>query len=73
VAIEREMPLAFHNNEQCANNRAGCGRVRLKAWLRFVRGLKRDRIAPIVISGHAFLRNVERGQYELGADNDRRL
>ena len=33
-----------------------------------MRGLKRDRTASIVIKGHAFIQNLRRGHYELGAD-----
>jgi hypothetical protein len=33
-----------------------------------MRGLKRDRAASIVIRSHAFIQNVRRGHYELGAD-----
>jgi hypothetical protein len=31
-----------------------------------MRGLKRDRTAAVVIRGHAFIRNLRRGHYELG-------
>jgi transposase-like protein len=41
---------------------------RLKARLRPMRGLKRDRTASVVIAGHAFMQNLRRGHYELGVD-----
>ena len=41
---------------------------RLKARLRPMRGLKRDRTASTVIKGHAFIQNVRRGHYELGLE-----
>jgi transposase, IS6 family len=41
---------------------------RLKARLRPMRGLKRDRNAGVMIAGHAFVQNVRRGHYELAAD-----
>jgi hypothetical protein len=33
-----------------------------------MRGLKTDRTARVVIRGHAFMQNIRRGHYELGAD-----
>ena len=33
-----------------------------------MRGLKTDRTASVIISGHAFIQNLLRGHYELGAD-----
>ena len=38
---------------------------RLKARLRSMRGLKRDRSARLVIAGHALVQNLRRGHYEL--------
>ena len=34
---------------------------RLKAWLRPMRGLKRDGSARVVIRGHALMQNIRRG------------
>jgi hypothetical protein len=31
-------------------------------------GLQTDRTAQVVIAGHAFVQNLRRGHYELGAD-----
>jgi len=58
----------FHNTGQYANNRIECDHSRLKARLRPMRGLKTDRTARVVIAGHAFLQNLRRGHYELGAE-----
>jgi IS6 family transposase len=33
-----------------------------------MRGLRTDRTATVVISGHAFIQNVRRGHYELGVE-----
>jgi IS6 family transposase len=33
-----------------------------------MRGLKTDRTASVVIRGHAFIQNLRRGHYELGAE-----
>ena len=67
-AIEDLMPAVWHNTEQYANNRVECDHGRLKARLRPMRGLKRDRAASMVIRGHAFIQNVRRGHYELGTN-----
>ena len=40
----------------------------LKARLRPMRGLKRDRPASTIIRGHALMQNIRRGNYELGID-----
>ena len=34
-----------------------------------MRWLKRDRTASVVIRGHAFMQNLRRGHYELGAES----
>jgi IS6 family transposase len=41
---------------------------RLKARLRPMRGLKRDRTARVIVAGHAFIQNLRRGFYDLGTD-----
>jgi transposase, IS6 family len=61
-------PAALHDTTQYANNRVEADHGRLKARLRPMRGLKRDRTASIVIRGHAFIQNLRRGHYELGVD-----
>ena len=38
-----------------------------------MRGLKTDRTARAIITGHAFMQNVRRGHYELGVDVEPRL
>jgi transposase-like protein len=56
----------IHNVEQYANNTIECDHGRLKARLRPMRGLKRDRTARVVIAGHAFVQNVRCGHYSFG-------
>jgi transposase-like protein len=73
TVIEELVPDAFHNTEQCANNRVECDHGRLKARLRPMRGLKTDRTAQVVIAGHALMQNVRRGHYELGVEAEPRL
>ena len=62
------LPGAHHDTNQYANNRVEADHGRLKARLRPMRGLKRDRTALVVIAGHAFMQNLRRGHYELGTE-----
>ena len=62
------LPAALHDTNQYANNRVEADHGRLKARLRPMRGLKRDRTASVIIEGHAFIQNLRRGHYELGVD-----
>jgi hypothetical protein len=41
---------------------------RLKPRLRAMRGLKQLRCARVITVGHAFIQNIHRGHYELGAE-----
>ncbi len=66
--IEDLLPAAWHHIEQYANNPVECDHGRLKARLRPMRGLKRQRCARVVVAGHAFMQNLRRGHYQLGAD-----
>ena len=68
AAIDELIPAAFHDTEQYANNRIECDHGRLKARLRPMRGLKRDRTARVIIRGHALMQNLRRSYYELGTD-----
>jgi transposase-like protein len=43
--LEVLAPAAWHRTEQYANNRVEADHVRLKSWLRPMRGLKQDRNA----------------------------
>jgi transposase, IS6 family len=61
-------PAAWHRTDRYANNRVEADHGHLKAWLRPMRRLKRDRSATVVIVGHAFIQNVRRGHYELAVD-----
>jgi hypothetical protein len=51
-----------------ANNPLEADHGRLKARLRPMRGLKRDRTANVIVVGHAFVQNLRRGFYDLGTD-----
>ena len=65
--LDELLPAALHNTEVHANNRLETDHGRLKARLRPMRGLKRDRTARVV-AGHAFVQNLRRGFYDLGTD-----
>ncbi len=62
------LPAVHHDTTQYANNRVEADHGRLKARLRPMRGLQRDRTASVIIRGHAFMQNLRRGHYELGVD-----
>ncbi|HEX2405050.1 MAG TPA: DDE-type integrase/transposase/recombinase, partial [Acidimicrobiia bacterium] len=62
------LPAAFHDTEVNANNRIETDHGRLKAQLRPMRGLKRDRTARVIVAAHAFIQNLRRGFYDLGTD-----
>jgi IS6 family transposase len=57
-----------HRTERFANNHIEADHGRLKSRLRPMRGLKRDRSARVIITGHAFVQNVRRGHYELAVE-----
>jgi len=63
------LPGTHHDTTQYANNRVEADHGRLKARLRPMRWLKRDRTASVVIRGHAFMQNLRRGHYELGTES----
>ena len=67
-AVDELVPDAVHDTERFANNRIESDHARLKARLRPMRGLQRDRSAAVVIRGHAFVQNLRRGHYELGVN-----
>jgi len=58
----------LHDTTQYANNRIEWDHGRLKARLRPMRGLRRDRSASVVIRGHTFIQDLRRCQYELGVE-----
>jgi transposase-like protein len=66
--LDELLPAAFHDTEAHANNPLETDHGRLKARLRPMRGLKRDRTARVIVAGHAFVQNLRRGFYDLGTD-----
>jgi transposase-like protein len=68
VVLEELLPAAWHRTDRYANNRVEADHGRLKARLRPMPGLKRDRCARVIIAGHAFVQNLRRGHYELAAE-----
>ena len=66
--LDDVLPMAWHRTDRYANNRVEADHGRLKARLRPMRGLKRDRSARVVIVGHAFIQNVRRGHDQLAVE-----
>jgi transposase, IS6 family len=62
------VPQAWHHVERHANNAIEADHSQLKHRPRPMRGLRTDRTAQTIITGHAFIQNLRRGQYELGVD-----
>jgi transposase-like protein len=71
--VDEMAPSAFHRTDVHANNPLETDHGRLKARLRPMRGLKRDRTARVIVAGHAFVQNLRRGFYDLGTDVPRSL
>jgi transposase-like protein len=68
IVLDELPPAAWHRTDRYATNRVEADHGRLKARLRPMRGLKRDRSARVIIAGHAFVQNVRRGHYELATE-----
>jgi len=66
--LDELLPGAFHRTEMHANNPLETDHGRLKARLRPMRGLKRDRTARVIVAAHALIQNLRRGFYDLGTD-----
>ena len=66
--VDELLPHVVHDTGRHRNNRVECDHGRLKARLRPMRGLKRDRTATVVIRAHACVQKLRRGHYELGVD-----
>ena len=68
AVLDDLLPATWHRTDQYANNRIECDHGRLKARLRPMRGLKQDRSATVVLSGHALVQNLRRRHYELAVE-----
>jgi transposase-like protein len=68
MVLDELLPVAWHRTDQYANNRIEADHGVLKSRLRPMRGLKQDRNARVIIVGHAFVRNIRRGHYELAVE-----
>jgi transposase-like protein len=66
-ALDELAPAACHVTEQYENNSIEADHGRLKSRLRPMRGLKQLRCVQVITAGHAFIQNIRRGHYELGA------
>jgi transposase-like protein len=68
AVLEDLVPVAWHHVERHANNPIEADHSQLKHRLRPMRGLRTDRTAQVIIAGHAFMRNLRRGHYELAVE-----
>jgi IS6 family transposase len=66
--LDELVPAACHVTEQYGNNAIEADHGRLKSRLRAMRGLKQLRCTRVTTTGHAFIQNIRRGHYELGAE-----
>ncbi|WP_405104069.1 IS6 family transposase [Micromonospora sp. NBC_01412] len=66
--LDELIPSAWHHVERHANNPIEADHSQLKHRLRPMRGLRTDRTAQTIITGHAFIQNLRRGHYELTTD-----
>jgi transposase-like protein len=66
--LDQLVPSAWRHVERYANNPIEADHSQLKHRLRPMRGLRTDKTAQVVIAGHAFMRNLRRGHYELAVD-----
>ena len=71
--LDEIAPGTWHHTEPYANNRIESDHGRLKSRLRPMRGLKQLRCAQVISAGHAFIQNIRRGHYELGAEETANL
>ncbi len=69
--LDELVPPALHTVERHANNPVEADHGRLKARLRPMRGLKRQRSARILAAGHAFVQNLRRGHYDIATETAR--
>ncbi|GAB3982277.1 IS6-like element IS6100 family transposase [Plantactinospora veratri] len=66
--LDELMPSAWHHVERYANNPIEADHSRLKHRLEPMRGLRTDRTAQVIMTGHAFVQNLRRGHYEPATD-----
>jgi IS6 family transposase len=68
--LDELVPAACHITEQYANNAIEADHGRVKSRLRPMRGLKQLRCARVITTGYAFIQNIRRGHYEVGAKDE---
>jgi IS6 family transposase len=73
ATVPELVPAACHVTERYGNNPIESDHGRLKSRLRAMRGLKQLRCARVITAGHAFIQNIHRGHYELGAEETANL
>ncbi len=68
AVLDELVPSAWHHLKRYANNPIEADHSQLKHRLKPMRGLRTDRTAQVIITGHAFVQNLCRAHYELGLD-----
>jgi transposase, IS6 family len=68
AVLDELIPQAWHHVEQHANSLIKTDYSQLKYRLRPMRGLRTDKTAQVIVTGHAFVQNLRRGHSELAAD-----
>jgi transposase-like protein len=58
AVLEELLPTSWHHVERHANNPIEADHSQLKHRLKPMRGLRTDRTAQVLISGHAFMQNL---------------
>jgi transposase-like protein len=66
TVLEELLPVAWHRTDRYANNRVEADHGRLKAWLRPMRGLTKDRSVRVILAGHAFIRRRRFAPFGVG-------
>jgi transposase-like protein len=66
--LDELLPPVWHHIERYANNSIEADHDLLKHRLRSMRGLRTEKMAQVVIAGHAFMQNLRRGHYDLTVD-----
>jgi transposase-like protein len=68
AVLDELIASPWHHVERHANNPIEADHRRLNHRLRSMRGLRTEKTAQIIITGHAFVQNLRRGHHELGID-----
>jgi transposase-like protein len=68
IALDEVLPAAWLRTDRHANDHIEADHGRLRSRLGPMRGPKQDRSAKVVLAGHGFVQNLQRGHYELAVE-----